>query len=371
MVAVMEEARAIGELARSGWRPRRTIVYCAWDGEEQGLLGSTEWVETHAAELREKAVAYVNSDSNGRGFLRAGGSHALEKLVNQVARDVADPQTGLSVLERLRALRLTRGTPEEQREAREREDLRLGALGSGSDYTAFLDHLGVASLDLRYGGEGTGGSYHSIYDSIDHFTRFIDPGFEYGAALVRTAGRVVLRLAEADVLPFDFAASAEAVGLYAREVEKLADDLRAETERRNRLIREKRFEAAADPRETFVAPRPQEPVPPLDFAPLRSAVARLAAGARAYGESARSPSAEREGILRKSERALTATEGLPRRPWFKHLVYAPGFYTGYGVKTLPGIREALEERDWPETRAQIRAAARAIERYAAEIDRAR
>jgi N-acetylated-alpha-linked acidic dipeptidase len=369
MVAVMEEARVLGELAKSGWKPKRTIVYCAWGGEEQGLLGSTEWCETHAAELREKAVAYVNSDSNGRGFLRAQGSHSLEKLVNDVARDVTDPQRKMSVAERLRAHRLTRGTAEEQKEARERADFRIGALGSGSDYTAFLDHLGIASLDLRYGGEGSGGSYHSVYDSFDHYVRFIDPDFEYGAALVKTAGRVVLRLANADVLPFEFTASAEAIAGYAREVSKLADDLREETERRNRLIREGRFEAAADPRETHVAPKPLPPVPHLNFAPLQNAVARLKESARALGETRRTPGAADEALFR-TERALTRPEGLPRRPWFKHLIYAPGFYTGYGVKTLPGIREAIEERRWEEAEAQVTATAAAIDRYAAQIERA-
>ncbi|HEX7897334.1 MAG TPA: transferrin receptor-like dimerization domain-containing protein [Planctomycetota bacterium] len=356
MVAVMEEARVIAELAKAGWRPRRTIVFCAWGGEEQGLLGSTEWVETHAAELKAKAVAYVNSDNNSRGFLRAQGSHSLEKLVNQVARDVVDPQTGVNVLERLRALRLTRGTAEEKKEARTRDDLRLGALGSGSDYTAFLDHLGVASLDLRYGGEGVGGSYHSIYDSIDHYTRFVDPGFAYGVALVKTAGRVVLRLAEAETLPFSFAASAEAIAGYAKEVEKLADDLRRETEEHNRLVREKRYEAAADPTRTYVAPKLQEAVPPIDFSALKAAVEKLSASAKAGGPVQES--------VYLTERALTRPEGLPRRPWFKHLIYAPGFYTGYGVKTLPGVREALEERDWAEARIQIAAVAEAIERYA-------
>jgi N-acetylated-alpha-linked acidic dipeptidase len=374
MVAVLEEARAIAELARSGWRPRRTIVYCAWDGEEQGLLGSTEWCETHAAELRERAVAYVNSDSNGRGFLRAMGSHSLERLVNQAARDVPDPQRKVSVAERLRSLRLTRGTAEEQREARERGDFRLGALGSGSDYTAFLDHLGIASLDLRFSGEGAGGSYHSIYDSFDHYTRFVDPGFEYGVALVRVAGRIVLRLAEADLLPFEFAASAEAIASYAREVAKLAHDMREETGRRNRLIQEGRFETAADPREAFVAPKAETPVPPLEFGSLQGAVKRLARSAEEHdlarsAASPRSPQAV-DAVLLRCERALTRSEGLPRRPWFKHLVYAPGFYTGYGVKTLPGIREAIEERNWTEAAAQIEAAAKAIGRYAGEIERA-
>jgi N-acetylated-alpha-linked acidic dipeptidase len=247
----------------------------------------------------------------------------------------------------------------------------MGALGSGSDYTAFLDHLGVASLDLRYGGEGSGGSYHSVYDSIDHFTRFVDPGFEYGAALVRTAGRVVLRLACAETLPFEFTASADAIAGYAREVAKLADDLREETEKRNRLVREGRFEQAADPKEPFAAPKREAPVPHLNFAPLRNAVERLQRAAQEHARDAgRKPSPAFDDLLFRTERALTSAEGLPRRPWFRHLVYAPGFYTGYGVKTLPGVREAIEERKWDEAAVQVESTARALERYAAEIERA-
>jgi N-acetylated-alpha-linked acidic dipeptidase len=381
MIALMEEARAVGELAKSGWRPKRTIVYCAWDGEEEGLLGSTEWGEAHEAELKEHAVAYVNSDGNGRGFLHVSGSHPLEKLVNQAARDVVDPQKKVSVAERARSLRLTRGSPEEQKETRDREDLRIGALGSGSDYTVFIDHLGIASLDVGFGGESGGGEYHSIFDSIDHYFRFGDPGFPYGAALVKTAGRIVLRLADADLLPFDFAGSADAVGVYAKEVMKLADDQREETDRRNRLIREGRFEQAADPREPFVAPRAHEPVPHLNFAPLQNAVDRLKRAAHDYDQARRkleksgkapAPEAARkvDAVVFRTERALAVPEGLPRRPWFRHAVYAPGFYTGYGVKTLPGIREALEERKWDEASAQVEVAAAALGRYAAEIDRA-
>jgi N-acetylated-alpha-linked acidic dipeptidase len=381
MIAVMEEARVLGELARGGWRPKRTIVYCAWDGEEEGLLGSTEWGEAHDAALKEHAVAYVNSDGNGRGFLHASGSHPLEKLVNQAARDVLDPQRRISVSERLRALRLTRGSPEEQKETRDREDLRLGALGSGSDYTVFIDHLGVASLDVGFGGENGGGEYHSIFDSIDHYMRFGDPGFPYGAALVKTAGRIVLRLADADTLPFDFAASADAVGGYAREVVKLVDDLREETERKNRLIREGRFDAAADPREPYVPARAQDPVPHLNFAPLQNAVDRLKRAAQDYDQARKeleksgkvpSPDAARgiDAVVLRSEHALEIPEGLPRRPWFRHAIYAPGFYTGYGVKTLPGIREAAEERKWDEAGAQVEVAAAALGRYAGEIERA-
>ena len=381
MVALLEEARVLSELAKSGWRPRRTLVYCAWDGEEEGLLGSTEWGETHEAELREHAAVYINSDGNGRGFLHAGGSHPLEKLVHQAARDVVDPQTKISVAERLRALRLVRGSAEEQRDARDRADLRLGALGSGSDYTVFLDHLGVASLDVGFSGENGGGSYHSIYDSIDHYFRFGDPGFAYGAALVQTAGRLVLRLAGADTLPFDYAASSDAIAVYAREVIKLADDLREETERQNRLVREGRYDAASDPREPESAPPLRPPVPHLNFAPLQNAVDRLQRSTRENGDARQAlqksgkalpadAARNLDGILLKSERALTVPEGLPRRPWYRHAIYAPGFYTGYGVKTLPGIREAIEERKWDEAAAQIEAVAAALGRYASEIDRA-
>ena len=239
----------------------------------------------------------------------------------------------------------------------------------------FLDHLGIASLDVRFGGENAGGAYHSIYDSFDHYTRFGDPGFQYGVALIQTAGRLVMRLANAELLPFEFGASADAIGGYAREVAKLADDLREETDRTNRLIREGRYEAAADPKEAILAPKPKAPVPHLNFAPLNNAVARLKQSAQDYEPARRGldlsgkGAAEIDVVLFRSERAL-AGDGLPRRPWFKHLIYAPGFYTGYGVKTLPGIREAIEERKWDEAGAQTDATARAIERYAVEIEKA-
>ena len=227
-VVLMEEARAVAELAKAGARPKRTVVYALWDGEEQGLLGSTEWVEAHADELRSKAVAYVNSDSNSRGFLQAGGSHTLEPFVDEIARDVVDPQTKVSVHERARAYLELHGPADAAKDVRERGALRLSALGSGSDFTPFLQHMGVASLNIGFGGEAEGGSYHSIFDSIDHFTRFGDPTFEYGIALAKVGGRTVLRLANADLLPFDASALAETVASYAREVQKLADDLRDE-----------------------------------------------------------------------------------------------------------------------------------------------
>ena len=380
-VAMLEEARALGELARTGWKPRRTIIYCSWDGEEPGLLGSTEWVETHAAELQRHAVVYVNSDSNGRGFLEASGSHTLEKFMNEVARDVVDPEKKISVGERLRARRILDGDADERREARERADLRIAALGSGSDYTAFIDHLGVASLNLGYGGEDGGGSYHSIYDSFDHYTRFVDPTFDYGVALSQTAGRVVLRFADADTLPLSFADFTETVGRYVKEVSKLTEDTREEIAERNRRINDGTFRAVFDPTETYVAPKPEPSAPYLNFAPLQNALARLQESAKSYQAAFAGPAAQErlrsratqarlDEILRGVERSMTHDAGLPRRPWFKHQIYAPGFYTGYGVKTLPGVREAVEQHNWREADEEVTVVSKTIEQVAAEIDRA-
>jgi N-acetylated-alpha-linked acidic dipeptidase len=381
-VALLEEAHAVSTLVKGGWRPKRTIIYAAWDGEEPGLLGSTEWAETHAAELQEKAVLYLNSDSNDRGFLQAGGSHTLEKLMDQVARDVVDPEKRVSIAARRRAADLVDGTPEQRKEAKEAKsgELRLSALGSGSDYTPFLQHLGIASLNLGFGGEGQYGQYHSIYDSYDHYMRFMDPTMQYGIALAQTAGRVVLRTASADVLPLDFQHFSDTVGRYVKEVEELADKLREETADHNRAIEENLFDAAADPTETWVTPKPRDPVPHLNFAPLENARDRLDKSARAYqaaldkagaGAPALAPDARRrlDQLLLHSERALTGP-GLPRRPWYVHQIYAPGFYTGYGVKTLPGVREAIEERKWRECEDQVAATAKALEAFAGEVDRA-
>ena len=380
-VAMLEEARAVGELARTGWRPKRTIIYCAWDGEEPGLLGSTEWVETHMDELRRHAVLYVNSDSNGRGFLEVGGSHTLEKFMNEAAHDVSDPEKKISVGERLRARRVLDGDADERREARERADFRIGALGSGSDYTPFLQHLGVASMNLGYGGEDGGGSYHSIYDSFDNYVRFIDPTFDYGVALSETAGRVVLRFADADTLPLSFGDFTETVGRYVREVSKLADDTREEIAEKNRRINEGTFRAVSDPTETYVAPKAEAPAPYLNFAPLQNALARLQESTKNYQAALNSTAAQErlrsretqgqlDEVLKGVEHSMTRDAGLPRRPWFKHQIYAPGFYTGYGVKTLPGIREAVEQHNWKEADEQVTVAASTIQQVAAEIDRA-
>jgi N-acetylated-alpha-linked acidic dipeptidase len=376
-VAMLAEAKAIAELAKTGWHPKRTIIYAAWDGEEPGLLGSTEWVEGHAAELAQHLAVYINSDSNGRGFINADGSHTLERFVSEVARDVQDPERNVSVLERLRArLVVLASNDEERKQARERELMRLDALGSGSDYTAFIDHVGIAALNIGYGGEGGGGSYHSIYDSIDHFERFGDPNFVYGVVQAKTTGRMILRLANADVLPLQTSTFAETVGRYSSEVIKLADDTRAKTEEQNREVRNGELELAADPTKPFVEP-PLEPVAPyVNFAPLQNAVAHVkrvaddiekaCAVATDSGDAARQ--AKLDAALMHLEQALLGP-GLPNRPWFRHQIYAPGFYTGYGVKTLPGIREAIEQKQWAQANDQIAITAKVLENYASEVEK--
>jgi len=378
LVPLLAEAKAIGELHKSGWTPKRTIVFAAWDGEEPGLLGSTEWAEAHADELRSKAAVYINTDGNGRGFLGVGGSHTLERFVNEVARDVIDPQTKVSVAERRRARLVLDAKADDRKDVRDRRDLRISALGSGSDYTPFLQHLGIASLNIGYGGEDDGGEYHSIYDSFDLYTRFKDPTFEYGIALAQTVGRAELRLAEADVLPFEFTAFADTLGRYVTEVGKLADEMRDETEEVNRRLRDRTYQIAADPKQVEIPPSPRPPVPYISLAPLQNAKAKVDESAKAFDAAwkARTAPLSAESqksldvVLMNAERTLTRSEGLPRRPWFVHHVYAPGFYTGYGVKTLPGVREALEQREWTQAEEQARLVAGLLEGFAAQIDRA-
>jgi N-acetylated-alpha-linked acidic dipeptidase len=259
--------------------------------------------------------------------------------------------------------------------------MRIAALGSGSDYTPFLQHLGIPSLDLRYGGEGeTDGVYHSIYDSFDHYTRFADPGFQYAAALAMTAGRVVLRFANADFLPLSVSNLADTIARYTTEVTKLNNDEREAIAERNRHIADKSYELVADPTKTFVAPATEPLAPPLTFTPLQNAVTRLQQSVRNYDAAMRDRGAARlrshdiqqalDNVLREVEPSLITDRGLPRRPWYRHTIYAPGFYTGYGAKTLPGIREAIEGHNWNEATEQIGVLANTLERTAAQIDRA-
>ena len=360
--ALLEEMRGLATLLRQGWKPKRTIIYCAWDGEEPGLLGSTEWAETHGEELAQHGAVYINSDSNGRGILQVEGSHTLEQFLNGVAKDIQDPETKLSVWKRLQAWRLVNppdnAPPAERQEPRTRPDLRIGALGSGSDYTAFLDHFGVASMNVGFGGEDQGGVYHSVYDDFYWYTHFADSEFVYGRALAQLAGTAVLRLADAELLPLDFSNFTETIRRYIDEVENLARDARERTIERNRMIDEGVYAAANDPRHPRLAP-PKEPVPPfLNFAPLENGFVALDRTAKMYDQAlARATENGGAGLARAAlrdvnakliavERALTLKDGLPHRDWFRHQIYAPGFYTGYGVKTLPAVRESIEQKDW-------------------------
>src|ERR1035437_3464627 len=367
--AMLEEARSIGALVKSGWHPKRTLVYCSWDGEEPGLLGSTEWAEFHGDELQKKAIVYINSDASGRGFLDAGGSHALETLVDEVAKDVTDPQTKVSVYERKKAQEVVNAaTTKGKKDAFNKNTLTLGALGSGSDFSSFLQHLAVPSLDLGYGGEDNGGDYHSIYDSYDNYIRFKDPGFYYGVALSQTAGRTALRMANADVLPFDFRHLYTNVNDYTKELIDLLQQTKENTEIENQLIRSNDYTLAADPTKTFILPKAKDEVPYRDFSPLQNALSSLQKSSDSLSKAwnkAVTINADHDALnkaLYQAEQQLLTTNGLPRRGWYKHSLYAPGFYTGYGVKTLPGIREAIEQRNWKEAQDQISIDAMAINR---------
>jgi N-acetylated-alpha-linked acidic dipeptidase len=388
-VAMMAEAKALGALVKSGWKPRRSIVYCSWDGEEPGLLGSTEWAEAHADELQKKTVLYLNSDSNTRGFLEVAGSHALQSLVNEVAGSVRDPEMNVTVLARLRASLLVDGTsdgasPPRRAIAKRLADggpVPIGALGSGSDYTAFLQHLGIGTLNIQFGGEDQqAGVYHSIYDSFDHYDRFGDPGYHYGIALAQTVGRVMLRMADADVLPVRESDFSDTVGRYLEEIHQLADNLRSATEQKNKLIEANAYILASDPTEPYVQPEKTAAVPFLNLAALDNAVLRLKQSAKACDEAGSqalagglrltaAQRAEVETLLQGMEQALTDNTGLPGREWFRHMIYAPGLLTGYGVKTLPGVREAIEGRRWTEAEKYSALTGHALDAYSDRLDR--
>ncbi len=382
--AEMEEAKALGALAKGGWRPDRTIIYTSWDGEEPGLLGSTEWAETHAKELQEHAVVYINTDGNGRGLLEAEASYGLRSLVDNVAADVRDPETGASVRDRARAAiqveALAPGASAELKAdaklAAADGDLPLGSLGSGSDYTPFVQHLGIASINLGYAGEGvSGGVYHSAYDSFDHFARFGDPGFVYSVVLAKTAGRLVLRAADAEVAPLRFGDLAATVAAQTEELKTLVKTERDSAVATNRLLDDQAFHLAADPTLSSGPPDRLEAVPAIDFAALDSAVARLTSSAKAYdtasmGDVGPAAAARVDTVLQGVEQTLTDPRGLPGRPWYRHMIYAPGLLTGYGSKTLPGVREAIESRRWAEASDMIGRTAAVLDAASTKIDQA-
>lgn len=385
-IAMMGEAKAIGALAGTGWRPRRTLVYLSWDAEEPMLLGSTEWAETHAAELKQKALVYVNTDGSGHGFLSVAGSHSLQHLVNAAAADVTDPETGVSVQARARARVAVAGSaPGATEEARDEAravadpatDVPIAALGSGSDFSPFLHHLGIAALNLGFGGEGqVGGVYHSAYDTYEYYSRFGDPGFVYAPALAKTAGRIVLRMAGSDLPVMRYGDFADTMARYVDQVKKLADTRRQQAEAQAKLIAADAFRLAADPSLTSGQPAALKRVPHFNMAPLDNAVEHLKRAARAY-DTALKTRGDRQSpdtrarlveLARETEATLIADVGLPGRDWYKHLIYAPGRYTGYGAKTLPGVREAIEEERFADVDRYAALTGAALDAYADKLD---
>jgi N-acetylated-alpha-linked acidic dipeptidase len=392
-VALLEEARILGELAKQGWKPKRTIVYLSWDGEEPGLLGSTEWAEAHGDELKQKAVLYINTDGSERGFLDIGGSHDFEHFVNDVANDVTDPESHATIAERRRArirtAALSGGGHDPAVAARLKEqakqaadpakDFPIDPLGSGSDYSAFIEHLGVPALNVGFGDEGeNGGIYHSRYDTFEHFSRFEDPGFVYEAVLAKTVGRMVLRAAASD-LPLQRAENfAATMGGYVTELKKLADNKREAAETLNKMLADRSFELSADPTKTSGNPTALKEVPKFDFAGLEAATERLKKSAKAYDDAlaangaALSPEAKAKlrALMLTIDQTLTPEVGLPIRPWFKNLIYAPGRFTGYGAKTMPGVREAIEEERFDDATAYLGHTAGVLNAYSDRLDQA-
>ena len=371
LITMLAEAKAVAELAKSGERPKRTVIYAAWDAEEPGLIGSTEWAEHHAKDLKKHAVAYLNTDGTSRGFIGIGGSHVLERFFNQIIEEVNDPRLDMTLKERYRARQKINGESEQEKKDAERADIRIYPMGSGSDYTPFLQHLGIASANLGFGGEADGGSYHTLYDTYENHTTWNDPGLVYGATLPKVTGRATLRLANAPRLPFEFTGFADNVALYVSELEELADGMREETATNSELIDSGAYAAALDPNKSLGAPARHEPVPHFGFAPLKNALARLQTAAMAFDAAAKTStvtSEEINNLLYTSERLLTRDEGLEGRPWYKHHIYAPGFYTGYGVKTIPGVREAIEQREYEKVEPQIEIAAGVLNNMAERIE---
>jgi N-acetylated-alpha-linked acidic dipeptidase len=382
MVTVLEEARMFGELHKQGWNPKRTIILCAWDGEEPLLLGSTEWVETHGDELEKHAVAYINSDNNGRGFFFARGTHDLQHFINDVAYDIQDPEKHITVQQRARLWQISVArNAEERSEIRKDNDVRIHALGDGSDYTAFVDHTGISALDIRYIGENDADAYHSIYDDFYWYTKFVDTDFSYGRALAQTGGSAVMRLADAELIPYEYNAEAETIGRYVKDLEKLLKDKQDEITERNLELKEGVFMASADPRKTFVPP-PAKPVPPfMNFAPLLNGVEAIKKSAERYqaafakwqtggtdlpAQTATALNAE----LMQIQRTFLTEKGLPERPWFKHQVYAPGAYTGYEARPIAAVREYMDQEKWKEAEAQVPMVGQVMENVAAAIGKA-
>src|SRR2546423_3034636 len=381
--ALLEEARMLGELHRQGWKPKRTIIYCAWDGEERGLLGSVEWVEAHVDELKKHAIAYINSDSSERGFVSADGTQDLQSFISDVAKDVQDPKTKMSVFQRSHLNKIAKAkNAEERKDLRGRKDLVVEALGDGSDFTAFQDYAGISTLNVEFGDEDDGTQYHSIYDDFYWYTHFVDTDFVYGRALAQTIGMGIMRLADADLIPIDYSPQAEAISKYETELEKLLKDKQDEFAERNLELQEGVFKATNDPRRPILPP-PTEAVPPyMNFAPMKNAIDLLKKSSEHYSKvlskwrEQGSPAlpAEKVGVINadllRVPRLYLNEKGLPERPWFKNQIYAPGAYTGYGAKPVAAVREYMDEKKWKEADAQVPQVAQVIENVAAGISKA-
>ena len=338
-VSLLETARGVAAAVAEGFRPRRSIVFGSWGGEDFFLLGSTEWGEHFAEDLRENMIAYINRESYLAGNWSAQGNHSLQRFVIETSKDAAHPEAP-TLFDAWQGQQP--GRP-----------LALQPLGSGSDYTVFLDHLGVPSLSLGYGSPN--GIYHSLYDTWYYFQRFGDPGYRYGVAQADMVGRMVMRLANADVLPFDFTDAAEVVAGYLDELIELDGEAR--------LREELRAIGAATAEYRHAA------------AETRVALNRLLEGGSTWAQDNRAALADINRLIMQAEREMIDERGLWRRPWYRNVVYAPGYYEGYAAKTLPGVREAMEDGEWEVARDQAAMLVEALRRAAVVLteagDRAR
>jgi N-acetylated-alpha-linked acidic dipeptidase len=348
--AMLEMARALGELVRRGWKPQRTIVMCHWDGEEPGLIGSTKWVEANRAELQTKAVAYINTDVGVAGpNFSAAATPSLKEFVREATREVPDPRTGRTVYdswsERVgHRKEEPAGTAPARQNSEASAGVPIGALGAGSDFCPFFDFAGIPSMDVGFGGEY--GVYHSLYDDFYWMKHFGDPTFVYHVALARILGTLTLRLDEVDILPFDFES-------YASEIAQGESDLAS------RAI------------ELDVDTGSLKPVADASAEFSRSAL-HTAQALRGTLSALLDPAKEKEinHALAAIEQALLAPEGLVGRPWYKHTIFAPGSYAGYSAEMLPGVSESLDRKDLTTLRCEVDALARALRRAARGLDEA-
>jgi N-acetylated-alpha-linked acidic dipeptidase len=346
-VSMMAVARAMSVMMKAGWRPRRSVLFVSWDGEEQGLLGSTEWVEDLATDLQAKAAVYVNRDA-GAGGINFNGSavHSLAPFVHELAQAIQPEGSSKTLYDAWLERAREQSPPRDGQPALTAPP--VGALGSGSDYTAFLDHVGIASMDIGLNGRGGDGSYHSTYDNPTWFKKYVDPQFKHSVLASQVTGVALLRLADAELLPFDYEAYGRQILEYIGEIEQQAAKASAEGAK---SVDFAGMKAAAEAFATAGAN-------------LRAAGETLLGGAPAPGQppSTEPAIARMNHALIMAERDLIEPAGLPDRPWYRHVIYAPGLYTGYGVKTIPGVREAVDAGNYRRAAEQATIVIRALQR---------